>query len=419
MSDVTWLSDLTLRGSWGYTLNGAHGTNTYGGVYEASSEQYIDMGALAPASMRLDNVDYEKIYQWNVGLEVSILDDRLRLTTNYYVKTTKDLLQKDMNIPISTGYRKVGWFNDGSLENKGWEASLSGTRLLGNTSRGWNINFNVNISRNKNVVLDLPASKEYQGVEVYNGKYANKIVEGRPLGAFYGFDYLGVYQNFDETVATDANGNVIKDIKGDNVVTAINGFHKQRPGDAEYRDLNYDGVIDKYDVIYLGNSMPILNGGGGLTITWKDLSFRTGVHFRIGQSVINQARFNTESMTGQSNQSSAVLRRWRYEGDPTDVPRAVWGQNYNSLGSNRFVEDASFMKIKDLTLTYKFPKYLVERVGLNGARLVLTCYDPFTFTGYKGQDPEVGIPSGFDNLAMDNSMSPRPRTFAAGLTINF
>ena len=419
LSEVDWLSELTFRGSWGYTLKGASGTNTYGGVYTASDEQYMDMGALAPSSMRLDNVDYEKMYQWNVSLEVAILENRITLKTNYYVKTTKDLLQKDMAIPSSSGYGHIGWFNDGSIENKGWEASLSGSKLLPNAPRGWNINFNVNIARNRNVVLDLPASKEYQGVNVTNGSYANKIVEGRPLGAFYGFDYLGVYQNYDQTVATDKSGNVIKDIKGENVVTSINGFHKQRPGDAEYRDLNYDGVIDKYDVIYLGNSMPILTGGGGLTVTWKDLSFRTGFHFRIGQSVINQARFNTESMSGAANQSTAVLRRWRYEGDPTEIPRAVFGRNYNSLGSNRFVENSSFLKIKDLTLTYKLPKFLINRIDLSGVRLVLTCYDPFTFTNYKGQDPEVGIPGGFDNLAKDDSMSPRPRTFAAGLTVNF
>ena len=417
--NIDWLSELILRGSWGYTLKGASGTNTYGGTYAALNEQYMDMGALIPQSMRLDNVDYEKLSQWNIGLNMSVLRNRLTLDLNYYVKTTKDLLQQNMSIPSSSGYTKIGWFNDGSLENKGWEASLSGRDLLGDRGRGWNIGFNLNISRNKNIVLDLPASLEYQKPDIRNGKYANKIVEGRPLGAFYGFDYLGVYQNYDQTVATDINGNVIKDIEGKNVVTSINGTHKQRAGDAQYRDLNYDGTIDKYDIIYLGNSMPILNGGGGLTISWKDLSFRTGFHFRLGQSVINQARYNTEGMNGQANQSTAVLRRWRYEGDPTDMPRALWGTNYNSLGSNRFVENASFLKIKDLTLSYKLPNSFIKRIGLNGARLVLTCYDSFTFTNYKGQDPEVGIPGGFNNLAMDESMSPRPRNFTAALTINF
>ena len=418
LKDVEWLDELILRASWGYTPKGASGNNTYGGIYSALSEQYVDMGALIPSSMQLNSIDFERIYQTNFGLDVAVLDYRYRFTAHYYIKTTKNLLQRNMSIPSSTGFSSVAWFNDGSVQNKGWETAITGSNILGSKGNGWNLGFNVNISSNKNVVLDLPTSLEYQEATIANGSYANKIVEGRPLGAFYGFDYIGVYQNLDETVATDINGNVIKDVNGDNVITTING-EKQRPGDAQYRDLNYDGVIDQYDIIYLGNSMPILTGGASLSLSWKDLTFTTALHFRIGQSVINQARYNTEGMSGQKNQSTAVLSRWRYEGDPTDMPRAMWGKNYNSLGSNRFVEEASFVKIKDLTLAYRLPTEFCNKLAMKDIRLVLTCYNPFTITSYTGQDPEVPLPGGFSNLAMDNSLTPSARTFAGSITISF
>ena len=419
IKEVEWINRLILRASWGYTPKGATGNNTYGGIYGALDEQYQDMGALIPLSIQLNNIDFERIYQSNVSLELAVLENKLTFTANYYIKTTENLLQKDMRIPSSSGFSSIAWFNDGSVQNKGWETSLTGSNLLGQRGKSdWNFGFNINVSRNENVVLDLPTSLEYQKPNISNGAYANKIVEGRPLGAFYGFDYIGVYDNYDETVATDANGNVIKDVNGDNVVTTING-RKQRPGDAEYRDLNYDGVIDQYDIIYLGNSMPIINGGGSLSLSWKNLTLTSAVQFRIGQSVINQSRYNSENMGGQSNQSTAVLRRWRHEGDPTDIPRALWGTNYNSLGSNRFVEIASFLKVKDLTLSYRLPSTFAKKLAMNDIRLVFTCYNPFTFSNYMGQDPEVSLPDGFNNLAMDNSLTPNSRTFAGSVTISF
>ncbi|MGL5682410.1 MAG: SusC/RagA family TonB-linked outer membrane protein [Marinifilaceae bacterium] len=417
MKNISWINEFTLRSNYGYTLRGPSGSTTYAGIFQALDQEYMDMGAMVPTSVQLDNVDWEKVYTFNVSYFGAFFNHKLTVDLNYYIKTTKDLLQQNMSVPSSSGFSTIAWFNDGQIENRGWESSIQLNNLISNSP--WNCTFRVNVSRNRNVVLDLPASLEYQKPTIANGAYANKIVEGRPLGAFYGFDYQGVYQNIDETVARDRNGNVIKDVEGNNVITHINGTHRQRPGDAKYRDLNYDGVIDKYDIIYLGNSMPILNGGGFAQVSYKALSLRTSFHFRIGQSVINRTRHNTEGMSNASNQSGAVLRRWRYEGDDTDIPRALWGTNYNSLGSNRFVENASFAKIKDITLTYRFPKRFVQSLGLNGIRTVLTCYDPFTFTSYKGQDPEVGIPGGFHNLAEDNSMSPRSRRFAFSISVNF
>lgn len=221
-------------------------------------------------------------------------------------------------------------------------------------------------------------------------------------------------------MARDANGNVIRNIYGEDVIMSINSY-TMRAGDAKYEDVNHDGILDRYDVVYLGNSMPILTGGASLNFTYKGLRLRTSFQTRIGQSVINEARMNSESMYNGNNQSTSVLKRWRHEGDQTDIPRALWGRGYNYVGSDRFVEKASFLRLKDVMLSYTFPKQLVKKWRLQNVSCYVTAYDVFTWTNYKGQDPEVGISSskGIFQLAKDQSYTPRPFRLALGLTIDF
>lgn len=417
LKKATWLYDLRPRFAWGISGSSPSGSSTYAGTYDALTSNYVDMTATKPTSMQMNKLKWQSVHQYNFGLDFGIFDDRFHLAAEYYIKTTYDLLQQNMSIPSSTGYSTIPWFNDGSIQNRGWEIYLRGNRIV--DYAGFRVNVDFNISRNRNKVLDLPMNLEYMEPSVTNGSYINKVMEGRPLGSFFGFRYLGVYQNVDDTYARDVNGNVIKDAYGKNVITRINGTWRQRPGDAKYYDVNKDGVIDKYDVVYLGSSQPLFLGGGGITLMYKGISLRGSVAYRVGQSVINRALLNAEQMSGGNNQSTSVLRRWRYEGDDTDIPRALWGTNYNSLGSDRYVNKASFMKVKDITLSYRFQKNLLDRLKLRTVNVYLTCYDPFTITKYKGQDPEVGIPSSFRDLAEDNSLSPRARRFAFGMTIGF
>ena len=240
------------------------------------------------------------------------------------------------------------------------------------------------------------------------------------MGSFYGYRCLGVYQNVGETVARDANGNVIYNIYKDPVVTTING-KEVRPGHARYEDVNHDGVIDKYDMVYLGNSMPVLTGGATLNMSYGAFKFRMSFHTRIGQSVVNKARMDSESMYNANNQSTAVLNRWRYEGDDTDIPMALYGEAYNYLGSDRFVEKATFVRMKDMMLSYTLPKRILQKLKLNKLSCYVTGYDLFTWSKYKGQDPEVGLGSskGIYQLAQDKSTTPKPRRFAIGVTIDF
>ena len=165
----------------------------------------------------------------------------------------------------------------------------------------------------------------------------------------------------------------------------------------------------------------LVTGGAGFTLKYKDWSLTTFFYDRLGQKIINTARMNLENMYNSNNQSTAVLNRWRSEGDAahTSIPRALYGMGYNYLGSDRFVEDASFIRLKTLSLNYSLPKKSLEKLGINRLQVFVTGYDLFTWTKYSGQDPEVSLPSRATSLAQDNATSPVTKRAAVGINLNF
>jgi hypothetical protein len=194
-----------------------------------------------------------------------------------------------------------------------------------------------------------------------------------------------------------------------------------QPGDAMYEDVNHDGNINYMDVVYLGNSNPKLTGGFGPSVTWKNkLKISTFFSFRYDFDVINRTKMNSTSMYYFDNQSTATLRRWRKEGDVTDIPRALLGGGYNWLGSDRYVEDASFMRFRTVTVRYTVDNKLLSKFKMKSLSAYVTAENLFTITKYTGQDPEVSA-SGSDpfRLAFDDSMTPPTRVFTIGLVAGF
>lgn len=414
--DQEWIDELKLRYSWGRNGNSPSGSYAYVGTFSPTGE-YLGSSAVAPDNIQLNNLKWEKGTQHNMGIDFTAWKNKVDLKLEYYIKRSDDLLQTDVSIPSSTGFSTVKFFNSGSMENKGWEIMLSLNNIV--EVNDFKLSFNMNVARNRNRVLKLPVNKSYWNYNsVSNGAYAQNVVEGDPLGSFYGYKYLGVYQSDAETIARDAEGRQIMGMDGKPVYMTINNV-QVRPGDAHYADLNNDGVIDEYDITYLGNSMPIITAGFGLNLRWRDLRLRTFFQSRFGQSVINKTRMNSESMYNANNQSTAVLKRWRHPGDQTDIPRAMWGRSYNYLGSDRFVDDATFLRMKQLTLSYGLPKTVLKKIGFSRTEVYVTAYDLWTITRYKGQNPEVGIPGGIYPLATDNADTPRPIRIALGLSIDF
>ena len=416
LANLSWLQEAKLRFSAGQTGNSASGAAPYLGAF-SSLGHYMGKPALYPVRIQLDNLKWETTTEYNVGLDMGFFDGKLSFTFDWYQKYTKDLLQKDYKVPSSTGYSAIKYFNSGELTNKGWEFRANAV-IYENKENDLRISGGLNISRNINELTKIPANITQEQYSFGNGNYAQRIEEGHSIGSFYGYRYKGVYQNADATYARDKNGNVMNDISG-NPIVMKNGTATVCPGDAIYEDINHDGVINEYDIVYLGNALPVVTGGGNFNIKWRQLSLAGNLHYRLGQKVVNQARMNNESMYGKDNQSKATLRRWRNEGDITDIPRALYGDGYNFLGSDRFVEDASFLRLKSVTLTYAIPKNACQRWGITNMNVFVTGYNLFTWTDYTGQDPEVSSPKGASGLAADKATTPVSLKFTCGINMNF
>jgi TonB-linked SusC/RagA family outer membrane protein len=422
LEKADWITEGKIRLSWGMSGNAPTSGYSYLGAYSSLGD-YMGISAIYPSRMQLNKLKWETSEEWDYGLDARLFD-RFAVTFDYYDKTTRDVLIKKVDTPVTTGYSSLAWMNSGKLSNKGYEIRFDYDFIKTKT---WKFTGNINASRNINKVLEIPASYNVEedgtSYSFGNGNYATRVIKGDPIGSFYGYRYKGVYQNTEETYATDANGNVMRDFNGD-VVIMHNGSAQVYPGDAKYEDINHDGVINENDIVYLGNSNPKVTGGAGLALTY--MNKQTGnftlnflFHGRFGQKVINSARMSLENMHGTSNQSTAVLSRWRKEGDDTDIPRALYGEGYNYLGSDRFVEDASYVRLKTISLTWKMPNKWLKPVGIQSLSWFVTGYDLFTWSGYSGQNPEVSLPTKATSLVKDSSTTPVSKRYAFGFNLNF
>ena len=415
-ADPTATFDKTkLRFSWGQSGKAPSGTSPYVGTYSAITGKYGTAIPVVPNSMQLNKLKWETSEEWDIGADLGFFGERLTMTFDYYDKVTRDLLQKKVSVASTSAFSQLSWTNSGKLQNKGWEYRID-WRFFENSD--WRCSLDFNINRNVNKILELPDNLSEETYTFSNGNYAQKLIAGTPVGSFFGYHYEGVYQNLEDTYARDEDGNIMRNLEGEAIVMK-NGTYTCYPGDAKYQDVNYDGTIDENDIIYLGNCNPVVTGGAGFNIKYHDLTLSTRFHYRIGQKIINKARMTSEAMYNTDNQSKAVLRRWRNEGDQTDIPRALYKYGLNYLGSDRFVEDCSYVRLQTVSLNYRLPKQFSQSFGASSSSVFITGYDLFTITDYKGQDPEVTLPSSVTGLAQDNSSTPRSRRVAMGITINF
>jgi hypothetical protein len=195
-----------------------------------------------------------------------------------------------------------------------------------------------------------------------------------------------------------------------------------QPGDAKYQDINHDGNINYLDVVYLGDANPDFTGGFGSTVKYKGFSLNIYFYGRYGNEIINQTKMYGENMFSYDNQTTATLKRWRKPGDQTDMPRALIGYGYNWLGSDRYVDDGSFLRMKYVTLTYYMPRSLIGKIGMDKVRFSLQLTNLLTFTRYLGQDPEININSRDGTIytvGYDQSNTPRPKELTFTIGLNF
>lgn len=473
ISDEPWmkwsrkvLSMLAFRPSWG--VNGRTPSSEYLQYAKyAAGSQYGNGNTLLPSTrvdgLQLSDLKWEKTTSWNLGANLGLFDDMIEADFNYYYKKTNDLLNPGVAISSQTGYTTLAWKNIGSMENKGWEFNITAKKFIKAGKFSMDASFNVAQNFNKITEMDqtvLDGINEDWSADS-RGKYFKRIQVGNALGSIFGLRHKGVYQySYDylenlrrqgyvmegnekimirdnndlvdylnnrflpagktAPIAQNRDGKVITGADGKPLRMTYNSkdggeTYKFDGGDVIYEDVNHDGTINSLDMVYLGNSNPKFSGGFGFTFRYGNWSLRTNFVYRTGFKVVNFARMGVEKMYDTTNQSTAVNWRWRKNGDMTEIPRALYNYGYNWLGSDRYVEDASFLRFSYVSLSYDVPKKFLKSVGLNTLRFDLSGQNIFVWSKYSGTDPEHAN-NGW-NFASDSSQTPRSKSFTLRMRI--
>ena len=420
LRDVKFLDDLSLRASYGIAGEAPRSDYLFYNTYSTYDYTYLGEAGVIPSRMELKNLRWQKLHGTNIGFNLSMFGARFRMDGEIYRNRTKDMFFDGLQIGSYTGFNSL-FMNVGTMDNQGWEIAVWTQPYKTKTLT---IGFDFNLSANQNIIREI--SEFYpntRGDVTKNGEYLRLLQVNNPFGSFYGYRYKGVYSDRSATVAKDAKGAPIVGPNGQIIYMRFNYPSTDyifQPGDAMYEDINNDGNINYMDVVYLGNSNPKLSGGFGPSVTWKNLRITTFFSFRWGYNVINGTKMNTTNMFLFDNQNTSVLSRWRKEGDVTDVPRALINGGFNWLGSDRYVEDASYVRFRTITARYTFNKKVLSKLKFRSLSGFVTAENLFTFTNYLGQDPEVSF-RGSDpfRVSYDYSMTPPARTITFGLVAGF
>ncbi len=397
------ISDLKLRAGYGLTGNQASVGN-YASANKLSTVQYnfngTQTGGLVPWVLPNPNVRWEEVEQFNVGVDMTLLWQRVNLSIDAYIKNTNDMLV-NMSVPISSGYSDeyVPQINAGRMRNKGIEVAITSYNIR---TKDWAWTTSVNFSYNHNRILALNGNVPiYTGSLGLNSQAAIHAI-GYPIGTFYGYLTDGLFQTEWEVErhALQVGGN--------------DPYNRTSAGDIRFRDLNNDGVINDSDRTYLGSPTPSWTFAMNNTLSWRNIDLEIFLQGVSGNKIFNATRMYLESMSVAENQSARTLARWRGEGTSNSMPRAVYGDpNKNARVSDRFVEDGDYLRLKNLSLGYTLPQHISEKFLVSALRIYFSAQNLFTLTRYTGIDPEVGA------SGIDNNIYPLTRSYTFGLDITF
>lgn len=391
-----WLSDMKLRAGYGLTGNQASvGNYAYASVWQTIQYNFNgnQVNAIAPSVMPNPNVRWEEVEQYNIGADLTMFNDRVNLSLDAYVKNTNDMLV-DMSVPISTGYSDVNVpkINAGKMRNKGFEVSMTSRNMLGEFS--WMTT--VNASYNTNKILSLNGD-----VPIYFGNNIHAV--GHPASSFYGYVVDGIFQTQEEV------DNHAIQTAGDDP------YNRTSAGDIRFKDLNNDGIINDDDRTFLGDPTPSWTFSMNNSFAWKNFDLEVYFQGVAGNKIYNSNRASLEAMSVAQNQMTTVLERWRGEGTSDSMPRAVFGDpNKNTRTSNRFIEDGSYLRLKNITLGYTLPERISKKALMSSVRFYVSGQNLLTLTRYTGLDPEISSGTGDDN-----NVYPVSRNITFGLNVSF
>jgi len=398
---VGFVDYLKVRAGYGVTGNQEIGNYSFASALTTIKYNYNNnpVNAVVPYIMPNPNVQWESQKQVNIGFDATILDQMISMTVDLYQKNTEDMLVP-MAVPILTGYSDVyvPFINAGEIVNRGIELTVTSHNFKGRFN--WDTDFNISINKNEvtslNDTIPLP-----RGSVGFNQNLA-RIEPGFPVDVFYGFATDGIFQSQEEVEAHALQ------------VPGEDPYNRTSAGDIRFLDLNSDGIIDDEDRTYIGNPNPdfIFSLNNRFEYMGFDLNiFLQGVY---GNDIYNANRIWNEGMAVAYNQTTETLNRWTSPASGTTVPRAIFNDpNKNTRPSDRFIEDGSYLRIKNVILGYTFPKSILGKIRISSARIYISGTNLLTFTNYKGFDPEVGV------NGIDLNTYPVTRTISIGANIGF
>lgn len=388
MKGISWLDDLKLRGGWGETGNQSGlGDYSYLAEYNINRIQWFGEGydanavpTRSQATLSNPELTWETTAQTDFGIDLTVLGGRINFSADYYYKHTKNMLMTAI-LPAGSAAARTLHYNGGEMQNKGFEFTVNSKNIVGKFN--WNTDFNISFNRNK--LLSLKLTQIYYNATT--NEYVNEPVvrntPGKPLGTFWGYISDGV---------------------------------DPETGELKYRDVNKDGIISASDRTDIGDPNPDFTFGLTNTFSYKGFNLSVLIQGSYGNDIYNVSRMETEGMYDGKNQSTKVLERWRVPGQITDVPKA----KFRMLNSTYFLENGSYVRLKDLSLSYDLPKSILSKFGVTRLMPYISTTNLLTLTKYSGHDPEVNQYGNSGAVqGLDWGTYPMNKSFVVGLKVEF
>jgi len=415
MQNVNFVDELKLRASWGIIGNDRIGRNNGGlggnfaalGLFSSTNANgaafaYGGSGGIAPSQIANPDLKWETTYQYDIGLDFAFLNSRLSGSLDFYLKNTEDILLQ-APVPRNSGFNSVNQ-NVGEMENRGFDFTLSAD-LIRTPDFVWTLGGNINYNDNEVTAL-------VNGEDIETTGFNQSIIrEGEPLGSFFGWRVQDIFDNQEQ-------------INSLNEASPTGTYQTAgtSPGDFMYEDVNGDGVITEDDQVVLGDALYDFMGGINNTFTYKGISLTAFFQFVQGNEIYNFTQRDHGFQHTITNSFTDVLGRWTPENTGADRPRIAWGDpNQNRRISSFFVEDGSYIRLRQLRLSYNLPQQLLSRIFLSKVNIFLQGNDLFTITDYSGVDPEVNTFGGNVSTAqgVDNKTYPGASTYSVGINVGF
>ena len=387
LKDVSWISDLKVRVGWGQQGNQS-GLADYAWVqnyginyFDWTENAHVDAVPTVGSRTNMGNkgLSWETTTQTNVGVDWSMFGGRLGVTLDGYYKYTSGLL---MNVPLPSPYPNI-YRNEGEMSNWGLELAVNSVNIEKN-GWSWTTDFNISMNRNKLEKLALQQVYYYTETSEAHSESIIRMTPGQPLSMFWGLKALGV---------DPETGMVI------------------------YEDRNQDGLINVSDKQYIGCGNPLFTAGMTNNISWKGLSLSVLMTASVGNDIYNASRIEMIGMYTGANQLKSVLRRWRTPGQITDIPKG--GELDNLKASTRWVEDGSYLKIKNITLSYNITHPALKKANISRIQPYITLDNMITFTKYSGYDPEMSQYTSATSMGVDWGTYPCVKTVLFGVNVEF